>query len=292
MRDFVDGSDHLFIKGGYRIEIYHVPSGRTVKFKAWVTSFSDSYQSNWNTEDVYGRMDPISTFQNTRRTISLSWDVVSAHLEEAKKNMRKCQMLFRMLYPAYDGGGNNASNIRQAPLFKVKFGNLISGAKQSGGASVINSGLLGTLSGFEYSPDFESGFFTPGVAKMYPQTIALNAEFQVLHNFPLGWNQNKKFRTKGFPYNVSGVDAFKDVTETPDEKRAAPLPDPPGTTVAENVLQASLPKGEGEGETGQTTSVDPNEDLYGGTSEAPQEQINELQENEVMKDWSGGSSGG
>jgi hypothetical protein len=248
---FTDGSDDLFTKGGYRIEIYHVPSGGTVKFKAWVTSFSDSYQSNWNTEDVYGRMDPISTFQNTRRTISLSWDVVSISEDEAKNNMKKCEKLFRMLYPSYEAPGDNASNIRQAPLFKIKFGNLISGAKSPGGASVVNGGLLGTMSGFEYAPDFESGFFTPGRATMYPQMISLNAEFQVLHNFPLGWKE-KKFRTEGFPYGNKSV--VKEPTGTPDEKKEEPKEDPPGTSVAENVLQASLPRGTGVGESGQTTS--------------------------------------
>jgi hypothetical protein len=230
---FTDGSDDLNNEGGYEIKIYHVPSGGTVKFKAWVTSFSDSYQSNWNTEDVYGRMDPISTFQNTRRTISLSWDVVAASEGEAKKNMRKCEKLFRMLYPSYEGPNDNASNIRQAPLFKIKFGNLISGAGGSNAASAGTSGLLGTLGGFEYSPDFESGFFTPGKATMYPQNISLNAEFQVLHNFPLGWKEGegkeKEFRTKGFPYGRKSVasgesSTGKDLTETPDEFVGPPTP--------------------------------------------------------------------
>jgi len=82
---------------------------------------------------------------------------------------------------------------------------------------------LGTLGGFEYSPDFESGFFTPSTAMMYPQTISLSAEFQVLHNFPLGWNKGK-FRQKNFPY---GDDAGFN----------APAPQP----------KAPPPNGEGEG---------------------------------------------
>jgi hypothetical protein len=195
---FADASDTLY-SGGYKVDIYHIPSGLSVDFKGWVTAFSDSYQSNWNTEDTYGRMDPISTFQNTTRTISLSWDVVAHSEEEAKSNMKKCEKLFMMLYPSYEGCGDNASSITQAPLFKFKFGNLITAPTVSANASAVEGGLMGTMGGFEYSPDFESGFFTPGTAEMYPQAISLSAEFQVLHNFPVGWNK-KSFRSHNFPY--------------------------------------------------------------------------------------------
>jgi len=244
---FTDGSDDLNNEGGYEIKIHHVPTGKNVKFKAWVTSFSDSYQSNWNTEDVYGRMDPISTFQNTRRTISLSWDVVAASEAEAKTNMSKCEKLFRMLYPSYESGPDNASNIRQAPLFKIKFGNLISGVGGGAAASAGTSGLLGTLGGFEYAPDFESGFFTPGKATMYPQMISLNAEFQVLHNFPLGWKadkgKKKEFRTENFPYGKKSV--ASDLTETPDETSDI---DYSGATPKDLAAGYSHPRDDGEGE--------------------------------------------
>ncbi len=41
-----------------------------VVFKAFLTSFSDKYASNWNEQSVYARMDPIYTYQNTTRIIS------------------------------------------------------------------------------------------------------------------------------------------------------------------------------------------------------------------------------
>jgi hypothetical protein len=113
--------------------------------------------------------------------------------------MKKCEKLFMMLYPSYDGCGDNASSIKQAPLFKFKFGNLITAPTVTANASAAEGGLMGTMGGFEYSPDFESGFFTPGTAEMYPQTISLGAEFQVLHNFAVGWNK-KSFRSHNFPY--------------------------------------------------------------------------------------------
>ena len=197
---FADPSD--FLAPNYSIELYHVPTGAKVKFKGFVTSFTDSYSSNWNTEEAYGRMDPITTFQNTARTINVEWDVVAAHKSEAQLNMSNCETLFKMLYPTYLDGGSadSAGSIASAPLFKVKFGNLIGKAGSGPATDAATGGLLGTLGGFEYSPDFEAGFFLDAGA-MFPQTISLTAEMQVIHNFPVGWSETtKSFRTGKYPY--------------------------------------------------------------------------------------------
>tara|TARA_R100000278_G_C5461162_1_gene160941 strand:+ start:243 stop:1043 length:801 start_codon:yes stop_codon:yes gene_type:complete len=203
-----DPTDHL--APNYSVELYHVPTGASVKFKGFVTSFTDSYSSNWNTEEAYGRMDPITTFQNTARTINIEWDVIAAHESEAKNNMAKCESLFRMLYPTYISGDDSAGSIASAPLFKVKFGNLISKAGSQAGADAASTGLLGTLGGFEYSPDFDAGFFLDAGA-MFPQTISLAAEMQVIHNFPVGWDAStNSFRTKNYPYGRDDGQAFMD----------------------------------------------------------------------------------
>jgi hypothetical protein len=217
---FADPSDLL--APSYSIELYHVPTGTNVKFKGFVTSFSDSYSSNWNTEESYGRMDPITTFQNTARTINIEWDVIAAHEAEARNNMAKCESLFRMLYPTYLSGEDSAGSIASAPLFKVKFGNLISRAGTGASADAATSGLLGTLGGFEYAPDFDAGFFLDAGA-MFPQTISLTAEMQVLHNFPVGWKaETNDFRTKNYPYG----------------QKTTTVQNPPTAAAAKNPTQA------------------------------------------------------
>ena len=89
-----DSSELLFGKRLQKIELYHIPTGASVAFKAWVTDFSDKFESEWGSEEVYGRMDPIQTFKGTKRTIDLAWDVVAASEEEAIDNMKKCTRLF------------------------------------------------------------------------------------------------------------------------------------------------------------------------------------------------------
>ena len=63
-------------------------SDSVVSFYAFITSFSDSMNSSWNEEQVYGRPDPIGTFQNTTRKISLAFDVPAGDIIEAKINLQ------------------------------------------------------------------------------------------------------------------------------------------------------------------------------------------------------------
>jgi hypothetical protein len=245
--NFSDGSDTLANVYGQIIEIYHLPSKSSVKFKAFLTAFTDQYSSDWSSEDVLGRMDPIQTFKGTKRTISLGWDVPAGSFEEARTNLKKASLLLSMLYPEYDGAnetggqGGGATTMSSPPLFKVKFMNLIQDSSQKSApmGSAQTTGLLGTISGFTYEPDLESGFFQPSLNyvpnlepwqegpritndttfadfkkligpdadKLFPQTIKFQCEFTVLHQHKLGWQkgsgiQNKTgqgFRT--FPYS-------------------------------------------------------------------------------------------
>ena len=213
----------IFNDGQYYIHIQHIPSGVDVKFKAFITQFEDQFSSEWNTERTFGRMDPIRSFRGTQRIISLGWDVVADGIEEAHHNLKNCSTLLSMLYPSYDQAPsiitaapattatssdskqqesaqknvttqkslttqNNASTIMGAPLFRLKFGNLIQNARYSALGSGIDSGLIGTIDGLTYSPDIEQGFFDPSPGILYPQTIKLAFGFYVAHDHPLGWS--------------------------------------------------------------------------------------------------------
>jgi hypothetical protein len=180
------GEEILATGKGYVIEFFHVPTRRIVKFKSMLTDYTDSFTTNFNSEEVYGRMDPMVTYTNTTRSISLGWNVIACSEDEATQNLQKCSLLFSMLYPSYDvstqGRLGGATTIAAAPLFKLKFVNLIS----SGKGGVQTSGLLGSVGGFDFSPNLELGFFDkPGV--LLPKQIDLSCDFQVIHQHPLGW---------------------------------------------------------------------------------------------------------
>jgi hypothetical protein len=222
------------LKKNFPLKIKHLPSGEELTFKAMVTQFEDQYSSEWNTEQVFGRMDPIRTFRGTQRIITLGWDVVAADLEEARDNMKNCGTLMAMLYPSYESPsfseqgtgerrvisaeqfdvlaageatlqqGGNASNIKSAPLFQVKFANLISSAATAAQSDSISDGVVGSIDGLVYAPDIEQDFFAEGAGVLYPQTIRLSFALTVAHTHALGWKaeEKKKQRQKNFPYFV------------------------------------------------------------------------------------------
>ena len=206
------------------IEFYHLPSDLSVAFKAFLTTFSDQYESDWTDDDAYGRMDPISAFKRTKRTISLGWNVPSASLEEAIENLQHSSLLLTMLYPDYEKStnNNNVSTIKTSPLFRLRFMNLIQNASTPGG-DAKTGGLLGKMSGLTYEPDLEQGFFDPIEfnpndlkkgkftainGQLYPQTIKFQCQYTVLHDHALGW-ENKETRSAAFgkfPYAYSIAD--------------------------------------------------------------------------------------
>lgn len=205
---------------GQEFQLYHIPSDTLMKFKAYVEDYQDKYTTEWTSADVYGRMDPIHQYQGTKRIITFDWVLPAISRAEAAWNHQKLTLLFSMLYPHYEdvgpSGPTSATQISTAPIFKIKFGNLIHDPRfgeASGDAH--EAGLVGSIDGFIYAPDFDSGFIDlmesdlgragastapeggPGV--MYPKISKLSMELTVFHTFPLGWNGKEK-RTPGFPY--------------------------------------------------------------------------------------------
>lgn len=216
-----DPATHLAVKRGQFLEIFHIPSGESIVFKAYIEDFQDKYDSEWSDTQVYGRMDPIRQFKGTKRVISLDWAVPSYTIAEARFNHKKCALLFSMLYPNYDvvPEASSATQISTAPVFKVKFGNLIQDPSVGEeGGTVEDSGLVGAISGFTYTPNFDMGFHDdidrPGV--LYPKESKLSMEYTVFHTHALGWDGVEK-REKGFPYGVSNIDAEFEAQDLRDD---------------------------------------------------------------------------
>ena len=56
------------------LKITSMITGYEERFPAFLTDFSQTFTPKWNEEEVYGRMDPITTFQGTKRQIDFSFD--------------------------------------------------------------------------------------------------------------------------------------------------------------------------------------------------------------------------
>ena len=194
--------EYAKISGGVLI-ITSVLTGESVQFPAYLKDFSQNFTSTWNEVDVFGRNDPIATFQNTKRKMSLGWDVPAGNMERAKLNLETYSKLTKMLYPAYNptrtGAGAHATTLSHPPLVKIKFANLIDDSANSG------EGLLGYLNDLSMTPALEMGFFTTGgtmsavetgttqeAGQIYPKVFSLSCGFNVLHQHSLGITKPEK----------------------------------------------------------------------------------------------------
>lgn len=273
-----DASNNLGNNRNLVIAIQHIATGNYVSFKAFVKSFSDSFESSWNSEDVYGRMDPIQTFQGTKRIISVEWDVVAYDLDEAKRNLAKTDKLTNFLYPVYSDD-KGATSISSAPLLRVKFSNLIAqpnalshGTPDQGtaGTGIYTSGLVARMDGFRYEPDFDSGvFMTNGSnATLYPQTITIQGTFHILHTNKLGWRQtngNLRHDEGGFPHGAQPPSLANVLDDAPANSTPA-TPAPPTPAISTASQATTLGAAAGPIDKGMITKfhvegLDPNEDI-------------------------------
>lgn len=246
-----DQTNNIANDGLQFIDFYHVPTGYSTKFKAMITDFSDQYTSNWNAEDVYGRMDPIATFQKTGRVINFSFDVVAGNQFEAEENLTRIQALIQMLYPVYSG-----NTMKNSPMMEIKFGNLIQN-------TVDGRGLLGFLGGIDYSPNVDVGSYVLYTGEEpvrgyghFAKVANLSCQFTVLHENRLGWNKNKA-RNDKFPYGGKQFYDDKPLAAIKQDLKAAGLtPDEINLLEEQGALQAETghdlsgnpkPKRTGEG---------------------------------------------
>jgi len=209
---------------GAEIKITGIIPNQTVVFPAFITSFSDSLTSNWNEEQVYGRPDPIGTFQSTQRKISISFDLPAASLAEAKKNLGNVNKIKQFMYPAYHAstqpasGSNpqvttNALSLAKAPLVRIKFANLMdaspldtSKAKTEGEKKPEDEkntkkkkevkkkdaeGLLGWIGSFSATPVIDMGMFNEN-KKLFPKVYNVSIDFTPQHEFDLGYKVGAK----------------------------------------------------------------------------------------------------
>ena len=226
---FADGSDYLSGQG-FVVEVLHVSSGKKVKFKAFMTAYNDTFSQEWNTEQVYGRADPLYNFKQTTRQISIGFKMVAASEGEAYENLTKAQLLAQFMYPNYaDVGG--AKTLSQAPLIRLKVMTLLQDASSTEAKAAASpdalyssygvgetKGVLGFFDNITYTFNLENpdngGVFEKTIegkknGTILPKTIDVAiGGFKPIHEQHIGWDENGQFAGGGagalFPYGAQG----------------------------------------------------------------------------------------
>tara|TARA_A100001015_G_C15020154_1_gene727563 strand:+ start:876 stop:1754 length:879 start_codon:yes stop_codon:yes gene_type:complete len=90
-----------------------------VTFHAFLQEMNQTFSLSYDSEEVYGRNDPIMSYRNTKRSMSLSFVLPATNLYHAKTNRLLTRILIRKLYPRYE-------NIRSYDIDKNEFDKLTS----------------------------------------------------------------------------------------------------------------------------------------------------------------------
>ena len=172
------------------LNIIHVPTNFKVRFPAIVTNYSEDFKPSFSAENVYGRMDAIQRYQNTSRTVSVTWVLPAYDKRHSIAILENLGSLASFLYPVYDKVGNTCADalaIRESPLLRVRFANLIQ-KNVHDGSSYEKNGLLVAPTTFNFAPVLETGFFfSENNDSLYPKEIKISMNFTVLHEETLGW---------------------------------------------------------------------------------------------------------
>ena len=223
---YSDGSD-AYANRGFVVSFLHVPSNNYVHFKAFINSFNETFNSDWSSESVFGRTDPIRMFKQTTRSLTLSLIVPASSEGEGFENLGKVQSLLSFLYPTYEEV-DNALTISQSPLIRMRLMNLVRKTRQvsesdpgpmnrydlwehystpevgtfrdhkiakntlSRGAA--SEGLLGVIRNVSINHNLENlelGSFVLADGVVIPRAVEVTLDFDVLHEKVLGWNDSE-----------------------------------------------------------------------------------------------------
>ena len=236
-----DATTAMANRHGLAIDIFSPTVGVRVAFKAFLTAFTDSFDSQLETLYHVGHPQPTRRQKSVDRSIQIGIDIPSFSVEEAKFNLRNISLFTKMLYPAanvvkstLDGVPDQTQILSGGdPIFKVRFMNLIvDGQTQSlsdestSFASAKTSGLMGYIDSLSYEFDLEQNFHTDWKDHkidghgfdnfVYPKLIKLSFTFYPLLQTAPVWKieegESKSFTNASWPYAYKGIKA-KDGTD-------------------------------------------------------------------------------
>ena len=227
----------------------HIKNPPVIQFIAYINSMSDRFDTQFSSEQPYGRTDAYHVWKSSKRSIDLNWVLPSSSTAMALNNMNNLSWLLGALYPTYKDT-TTATSIAASPLFRVRHANLISSPVRDG------MGLLCVLNGVNVTHEVKDGFIhvnpknmgsnfanvegrlikqagfensiREGKKLLIPKTISLQTTLNVVHDHALGWDLDTgNFRGggSGFPYQI-GLMRDGDTNDPPSTPSSAYEPTP------------------------------------------------------------------
>ena len=102
----------------------HIKNPPVIQFIAYLKSFGDDFNVQFNSEQPFGRTDPYYMWKSNERTISVNFDIPSSSVTSGLNNLNNLSWFLASLYPTYKDT-RSATSIAASPMFRVRFANLI-----------------------------------------------------------------------------------------------------------------------------------------------------------------------
>lgn len=107
-----------------------------IGFHAFLAGLTDGYQVGWESTDAYGRVDPVKTYKNTTRKITMNFYVAATSEEDFDDMWVKLNKLVTLVYPQYTAGRTLKDDVTSftqpfsqligaSPLIRIRLGDLI-----------------------------------------------------------------------------------------------------------------------------------------------------------------------
>ena len=153
--------------------------------------FNDAVRADYDTKNVYGRPDPIMSYNNTKRTIRMSW---LAYTHRNPFLLRAIKSLQRLLYATYAKVGSNHI-LKDPPLFKVQFGTAEFGDDGQKATGFKEGYYMGVGKVYGVFDTFEvkiyDGKIYANEKEFIPDRVGIDATLTVLHHYNPGFEQKE-----------------------------------------------------------------------------------------------------
>ena len=275
LNNFVDVSDELALRG-LVLSFCPANSGANsmINFKAFVTAYNETFSSDYVSEQVFGRIDPIHTFKQTTRNISLNFVIPCSTPSESFTMLNRVDRLRSFLYPTYTNL-SNALTIDQSPLMRISIMNLLTNNRynaqtynQAFGTEMYafyddasDDGVLAAVSSMAVNFHLESddGVFIAGGIEsadggisgsgVYPKLIEIAMDFSIIHERNLG----DRSLVYGTPNERDGGTAFVEEYNQVIDNYAQTQADEERANEEENTTAAQAARDQRIAQYGQTT---------------------------------------
>ena len=184
-----------------QIQIFSYSRNKIISLNGDIQAFQDQYAVKTNSEEVYGRIDPIKTYSGTTRSISFTV-LLDSTSGPAQSNFLIAIALASRMYGRYTTDNMTDSKdqqipvavLKSPPLFALKVKPIVVGGTrvtfEHRGQQKTEYGMLpGFFSSFSISYDTTKGIDDASSgANGVPREMTLSFSFEPLHDRPGGFD--------------------------------------------------------------------------------------------------------